>query len=85
MVRSLQEAQVVAIRMMRHGGCALRQIGEFATLNYHRTIPLPTIGRICSGELYADCGGPRLTPAQAKKLADTRRRIAGESRKKVAA
>ena len=85
MIRSLEESQVTTIRMMRYSGLALRQIREFCTLNYRRTIPGPTISRICSGELYADCNGPRLTPKQAKRLADTRRRIASEARRKAVA
>ena len=85
MVRSLEQAQVETIRAQRAGGCALRQIQEHAKLNWHRTISLPIISRIASGELYSDCGGPRLTPAQARKVTLLRKRIASTARRKVAA
>jgi hypothetical protein len=85
MIRSLEESQVITIRSQRWSGFCYRQIAECALLTWRKKIPVPTLHKICSGELYADCGGPLLTPAQTKRLTRFRREIASEGRKKRAA
>jgi hypothetical protein len=82
-VRSLEASQVIAIREMRvREGAALRQIAEYALMNWRKRVPLAIISRIVSHELYPECGGPRLTPAAARKLTLTRQRIASIARRK---
>ena len=69
---SLPQELIIEIRMLRFSGIRVSQILEHLSMNYDEmgargtglTLSRPHLYRICSGQNYANFGGPRVTRTQ---------------------